>query len=186
MRFWYISLCINNIALSCCPCGLAGKDSACSTGDLGSICGLGRPLEKGNEHTLQCSGLENSMDWIVHGVAKSQARLTDFHIRFLLISNAFSISCICALLGGEDLLEKEMATTPVFLPRKSHGRRSLVGYSLWGHKESDTTELLSSSCNCWLWYHICVQLISYLCYMFAFTSELFLLNFLVSSCRFSG
>ena len=29
--------------------------------------------------------------------------------------------------------------TPVFLPRKSHGHRSLVGYSLWGHKELDTT-----------------------------------------------
>ena len=32
--------------------------------------------------------------------------------------------------------------TPVFLPGKSHGRRSLVGCSLWGHEESDTTELL--------------------------------------------
>ena len=30
--------------------------------------------------------------------------------------------------------------TPVFLPRKSHGQRSLAGYSPWGHKESDTTE----------------------------------------------
>ena len=30
--------------------------------------------------------------------------------------------------------------TPVFLPGKSHGHRILVGYSLWGHKESDTTE----------------------------------------------
>ena len=30
--------------------------------------------------------------------------------------------------------------TPVFLPRKSHGQRSLVGYSTWGHKELDTTE----------------------------------------------
>ena len=30
--------------------------------------------------------------------------------------------------------------TPVFMPGKSHGPRSLVGYSLWGHKESDTTE----------------------------------------------
>ena len=35
--------------------------------------------------------------------------------------------------------------TPVFLPGKSHGRRSLVGYSLWGHKKSDTTEWLSLS-----------------------------------------
>ena len=33
--------------------------------------------------------------------------------------------------------------TPVFLPGKSHGQRSLAGYSLWGHKESDTTEPLS-------------------------------------------
>ena len=32
--------------------------------------------------------------------------------------------------------------TPVFLPGKSHGRRSLVGYSLWGRKESDRTEQL--------------------------------------------
>ena len=32
-------------------------------------------------------------------------------------------------LGGEDPLEEEMATTPVFLPGKPHGQRSLVGYS---------------------------------------------------------
>ena len=30
--------------------------------------------------------------------------------------------------------------TPVFLPEESHGQRSLMGYSLWGHKESDITE----------------------------------------------
>ena len=35
-------------------------------------------------------------------------------------------------LGQEDPLEKEMATTSVFLPGESHGLRSLVGYSLWG------------------------------------------------------
>jgi len=33
-----------------------------------------------------------------------------------------------------------MATTPVFLPEESHGQRSLVGYSPWGHKEPDMTE----------------------------------------------
>ena len=47
-------------------------------------------------------------------------------------------------LGREDPLEKEMATTPVLLPGKSHGWRSLVGYSPRGHKESDTTERLHS------------------------------------------
>ena len=34
--------------------------------------------------------------------------------------------------------------TPVFLPGEFHGQRSLVGYSPWGCKESDTTELLTS------------------------------------------
>ena len=48
---------------------------------------------------------------------------------------------ICALsLGWEDLLEKERQPTPVFLPGKSHERRSQLGYSPWDHKESDTTE----------------------------------------------
>ena len=36
--------------------------------------------------------------------------------------------------GQEDPLEKEMATTPVFLTREFHGQRSLVVYSPWGHK----------------------------------------------------
>ena len=42
---------------------------------------------------------------------------------------------------GEDLLE--WLPTPIFLPGKSHGQRSLVGYSPWGHKELDTTEQLT-------------------------------------------
>ena len=46
---------------------------------------------------------------------------------------------ICKVLSPK-CLEKEMATHPVPLPRKSHGQRSLVGYSPWGHKESDTTK----------------------------------------------
>ena len=43
--------------------------------------------------------------------------------------------------GMRRSLEKEMVTLPpVFLPGESHGQRSLVGYSPWCHKESDTTE----------------------------------------------
>ena len=54
------------------PCGTAGKESAHSLGDLDSIPGLGRfPVdEKG--YPLQYSGLDSSVDCIVHGVAKSQ------------------------------------------------------------------------------------------------------------------
>ena len=48
-------------------------------GDLGSIPGLGRSPGEGNGYPLQYSGLENSMDCVVHGVAKSQTQLSDFH-----------------------------------------------------------------------------------------------------------
>ena len=41
-------------------------------------------------------------------------------------------------LGQEDPLEKEMATYSSILPGESHGAGSLVGYSPWSHKESDT------------------------------------------------
>ena len=60
------------------PCGSAGKESACNTGDLGSIPGLGRFPGEGKGYPLQYSGLENSMDCIVHGVTKSRTRLSDF------------------------------------------------------------------------------------------------------------
>ena len=43
-------------------------------------------------------------------------------------------------LGQEDLLGKEMQSTPALLPGKYHGWRSLIGYGPWGHNESDTTE----------------------------------------------
>ena len=44
-------------------------------------------------------------------------------------------------LGWKDPLEKEMATSPVFLSGKSHGQKSLEGYSPWGRKESNSTEV---------------------------------------------
>ena len=52
--------------------GSAGKESACNMGDLGLIPGLGRSPGEGNGYPLQYSGLENFMDCIVHGVAKSR------------------------------------------------------------------------------------------------------------------
>ena len=61
------------------PCGSAGKESRHNAGDLGSTPGLGRSPGKGKGHPLQDSGLENFMDCIVHGVAKSQTQLSNFH-----------------------------------------------------------------------------------------------------------
>ena len=61
-----------------------GKVSAYNAGDLGSIPGSGRCPGEGNDNPLQYSCLENPMDqeawWAtVHGVAKSQTRLTSLH-----------------------------------------------------------------------------------------------------------
>ena len=61
------------------PCGSTGKESTCNAGDLGSILGLRRSPGEGKGSPLQYSGLENSMDYIVHGVTKSRTRLNDFH-----------------------------------------------------------------------------------------------------------
>ena len=52
------------------PGGSAGKESSCNVGNLGSIPGLGRSPGEGKGYPLQCSGLENLMDCIVHGVAE--------------------------------------------------------------------------------------------------------------------
>ena len=54
----------------------------CTAEDAGtavSISGSGRSPGEGICYPLQYSGLENSMDCIVHGVAKNQTRLSDFH-----------------------------------------------------------------------------------------------------------
>ena len=71
------------------PGGSDGKASACNAGDLDSIPGLGRSPGEGNGNPLQYSCLENPMDggarWAaVHGVAKSQTRLSDFTFLLLL------------------------------------------------------------------------------------------------------
>ena len=70
------------------PGGSEVKVSACNAGDVGSIPGWGRSPGEGNGNPLQYSCLENPMDggawWatLVHGVAKSQTRLSDFTFTF--------------------------------------------------------------------------------------------------------
>ena len=58
-----------------------GKESACNKGDLGSITGLERSPGERKGYSFQYSRLEKSMECIVHGVAKSQTRLSAFHFK---------------------------------------------------------------------------------------------------------
>ena len=83
------------------PCGSADKESACNAGDLGSIPVLGRSPGEGKGFPLQYSGLENSMNYIVHGVAKSRTGLSDFHF-------PFSLQCLCMSPAGVNFVERRL------------------------------------------------------------------------------
>ena len=82
-----IEMVVAFLVIRASPCGSAGKESTCNAGDLGLIPGLGRSPGERIGHPLQYSGLENSMDCIVHCVAKSWTRLSDFHFHFLVIKH---------------------------------------------------------------------------------------------------
>ena len=87
VQFWVGNICwrrdrLNSVFLDF-PCDSAGKESAFNLGDLGSIPGWGRSPGEGNSYTFQYSGLQNSMDCIVHGVAKSWTWLSNFHFTAL-------------------------------------------------------------------------------------------------------
>ena len=86
------------------PGGSAGKESACNVEDLGSIPGLGRSPGEGKGYPLQYSGLENSMDCVVYGVAKSRAQLSDFHFHFQYVKKLKSASLVDKREGPDSLL----------------------------------------------------------------------------------
>ena len=69
-------------------CGSAGKESPCNAEDLGLIPEWEDPLEKGKatHSSILAKNTKNSKDCIVHGVTKSQTRLSDFHLTFHFIS----------------------------------------------------------------------------------------------------
>ena len=80
--------------------GSDGKQSACNAGDLSSIPGSGRSPGGGNGNPLQHSCLENPMDrgaWqaTVHGVAKSQTWLSDWHFHFQRVDTVPTTAWIC-------------------------------------------------------------------------------------------
>ena len=61
-----------------------GKEFTCNAGDLGSIPRLRRSPGEGKNYPLHYSGLDNSMDCIVHGVTKSWTRLSNFSLHIYI------------------------------------------------------------------------------------------------------
>ena len=80
LQVWTLKFIISTRTNQGFPCGSAGKESTCNVEDQGQIPGLRKSSGKGRDYPLQYSGLENSMDYIVLGVAKSWTRLSDLHL----------------------------------------------------------------------------------------------------------
>ena len=97
-------------------CALAGKESACNVGDLGSIPGLGRSPGEGKGYPLQYSGLENSKNCIVHGVTKSQTRLSDFHFTssYEKLTSCQHIKMICSEYSNGEYFTPSLYSMAVF------------------------------------------------------------------------
>ena len=75
----------NYYSCNALPRWFSGREFTCNAEDVGSIPGLGRCPGEGKGYALQYSVLQNSMDRIVHGVAKSQTRLSDFHFHMTIM-----------------------------------------------------------------------------------------------------
>ena len=85
--------------------------------------------------TVLISTYSNFWQAAVHGVAKSRIRLSDFTFMHW---------------------RRKWQPTLVFLPGESQGRRNVVGYRLWGHTESDTTEVTQQQHSNFSFYRVCV------------------------------
>ena len=105
------------------PNSSTGKESACNAGNPSSIPGLGRSPEKGKGYPPQYSGLENSMDCIVHEVTKSRTWLSDFH---------FHSACKVNKQGGISNPRKGPQSRSWLLSLCCHCDRSTILWGLWG------------------------------------------------------
>ena len=120
------------------------KESACNVGYPDSIPGWWRSPGKGNGNPLQYSCLENPMDrgaWQAtdYGTTRVGHNWASEQRQCLSMPRNKPCHCVSSLTAQlvknlPATLERKMATTPVFLPGKSHGQRSLAGCSLWGCK----------------------------------------------------
>ena len=121
------------------PGGTAGKDSVCYVGDLGSVPGLERSPGNENGYPFQYSGLENSMDCIVHGVTKSQTWLCDFHFHTIMRGKYYFLCFIDEGKWGSMSLHAFTKEHPPVSSRVgfslfwylSHSTFSVMGREIW-------------------------------------------------------
>ena len=100
--------------------GSTGKESTHNAGDLGLIPGLRRCSREGTGYPLQYSGLKNSVDCIVHGVAKNWTHLSDFHFLTSIVTAEKAIPLTIWTFVGKVMsliFNKLFRLVIAFLPR---------------------------------------------------------------------
>ena len=120
------------------------------------------------------------MFWFSDFPGGSVVKNSPAHARDVGLIPGSGWSCV-----GGDPLGRRWQPTPVFLPGKFHGQRSLAGYSLWGCEESDTTEQLSTYfvfSIFWNSQSIIIIVTMYLQYFFRFIHIYSLFRFFLSTC----
>ena len=106
------------------PDGSEGKESACNAGDSDTISGLGGSPGGGHSNPLQYFCLKNSKDiggWqaTVHGVAKSQIRLSNFHFTYIM--------CVCCSVVSDWLWAHGLLPARLLYPWDSPGKNTGIG-----------------------------------------------------------
>ena len=127
LLFQFSSLQLVNFRWFCLQCG-----------HLCSIPALGRSPGEGEGYPLQYSGLKNSMDCIIHGVAKSQTRVSNLHFHFQMVevmkimATSFKMSHVCtAILSVPNPAAGHCRPMP--LPETPGHSRQVWVSLLWGH-----------------------------------------------------
>ena len=132
------------------PCGSAGKESACNAGDLGLIPGLGRSPGEGKGYPLQYSGLENSMNCIVHGIAESWTRITtdgdcSYEIKRRLFLGRKVMTNLDSILKSRDIT----LPTKVCLVKAMVFPVAMYGCESWTVKKAEHRRIDAFELWCW-------------------------------------
>ena len=131
------------------PCGSTGKEYTCNTGDRGVIPGLGISPGEGKGCSFQYSGLENFMDCIVHGVAKSRRQLSDFRFHSLVETcNKFQLKP--TVLWNEHVSVSQRMKQPLLLQIKFQNRLSTllsrISFNFGQNWEFSVIEMCKNKC----------------------------------------
>ena len=135
------------------PCGSAGQEATWNAGDLGSIPGLGRSSGEGKGYPLQYSGLKNSTNCIVHGVAESDTTewLSNIHFSHLELVEAIATKTNSQSLLGKTTWLCKVSIVAILYIGKTEASSQYFKNSWQKHFKKKTFQNRFSNRWCFIW-----------------------------------